>query len=303
MVDLTLLGCGGSMPMPNRFLSSLLISYNGKKILIDCGEGTQVSMKIANTGFKTIDAICITHIHGDHIIGLPGLLGTIGNSGRIEPLTIIGPEGIKEAVEGLMVIAKYLPYEVKVIEAPKEEILFMDGLVTINTLEVDHSAPCLGYSFYFKRNPKFSVEKAKKNEVPKLLWSKLQKSNENIEYNGKIYSKDMVLGEEREGIKVSFVTDSRPIESIKDFIHNSNIYFSEGTYGADLDIEKAVKNKHMTFREAAILAKEANVKKMVLTHFGTALTNPEEYIDNAREVFENTVLGEDRLVFNLNFNS
>lgn len=303
MIDLTLLGCGGSMPMPNRFLSSLLIAYNGKKILLDCGEGTQVSMKIANTGFKTIDVICITHIHGDHIIGLPGLLGTIGNSGRVEPLTIIGPEGIKEAVEGLMVVAKYLPYEVIVIENPKEKIEFMEGLVEINTLEVDHSSPCLGYSFYFKRSPKFSVEKAEANNVPKMLWNRLQKTSENIEYEGRTYSKDMVLGEEREGIKVSFVTDSRPIDSIKDFIHNSNLYFSEGTYGDDLDIEKAVKNKHMTFREAAILAKEGNVKKMVLTHFGTALINPLEYIDNAREEFENTILGEDRLVFNLNFNS
>ena len=303
MIDLTLLGCGGSMPMPKRFVSSLLIAYNGKKILLDCGEGTQVSMKIANTGFKSIDVICITHIHGDHIIGLPGLLGTIGNSGRVEPLTIIGPVGIKEAVEGLMVIAKYLPYEVIVIEAPEEKIEFMDGLVEINTLEVDHSSPCLGYSFYFKRSPKFSVEKAEANNVPKMLWNRLQKTNEDIEHEGIIYSKDMVLGEEREGIKVSFVTDSRPIDSIKEFIHNSNLYFSEGTYGDDLDIEKAVKNKHMTFREAAILAREGNVKKMVLTHFGTALINPEEYIDNAREEFKNTVLGEDRLVFNLNFNS
>ena len=101
MIDLLLLGCGGGIPMPNRFLSAVLLSYKGRKILIDCGEGTQVSMRISNAGFKSIDIICITHIHGDHIVGLPGLLGTIGNSGRTEPLTIIGPEGITETVNKL----------------------------------------------------------------------------------------------------------------------------------------------------------------------------------------------------------
>ena len=99
MVDISLLGCGGGMPMPSRFLASTLINYKGKKILIDCGEGTQVSMKILGTGFKAIDLICITHGHGDHIVGLPGLLATIGNSGRVEPLTIIGPDGIKNIIK------------------------------------------------------------------------------------------------------------------------------------------------------------------------------------------------------------
>lgn len=115
MVDICLLGCGGGMPMPFRSLSSTILNFKGRKILIDCGEGTQVSMKIAGTGFKDIDLICITHCHGDHIVGLPGLLATIGNSGRIQPLTIIGPSGITEVVNGLRVIAKYLPYEINII--------------------------------------------------------------------------------------------------------------------------------------------------------------------------------------------
>lgn len=301
MIDLTLLGCGGSMPTPNRFLSSLLIGYMGRKILIDCGEGTQVSMKIAKSGFKTIDIICITHTHGDHIIGLPGLLGTMGNSGRTEPVTIIGPEGITEAVNGLMTVAKYLPYEVIVHEITNKEIDIMEGLVKIGILEADHSSPCNSYSFYFKRSPRFSVDKATKNNVPKVLWNKLQKTMDKIEYEGKIYTKDMVLGEEREGKKVSFVTDTRPNKALEDFSLNSHILYCEGTYGDDIDIDKAVKNKHMTFREAANFALNGRVKKLVLTHLGTALINPDEYLHNATEVFQNTVIGEDRLYINLNF--
>ncbi|MBE6050982.1 MAG: ribonuclease Z [Clostridium sp.] len=301
MVDLTLLGCGGGMPTPERFLSSLLINFMGQKILIDCGEGTQVSMKMANTGFKTIDVICITHIHGDHIIGLPGLLGTIGNSGRVEPLLIIGPKGIKEAVDGLMVVAKYLPYEVEVIESPNESINLYNNTLSISTIEVDHSSPCIGYSFYFKRRPKFDVTKAHKNNVPKVLWSKLQKQNKEIQFEGVFYTQSMVMGEPRKGIKLSFITDTRPLPTMREFINDSDLFICEGTYGSDGDLHKAIKNKHMTFREAATLAKEGKVKELLLTHFSTAIPDPNFYIDNATEVFERTKVGSDRLQLNLQF--
>ena len=300
LVDYTLLGTGGGMPLPERNLSALLISFNGRKILVDCGEGTQVSMKMVNSGFKTIDVICISHVHGDHIIGLPGLLGTIGNSGRKEPVTIIGPSGITEAVNGLMVIAKYLPYEVNIIENPKEDMEIIKD-VNLSFIELCHSSPCIGYSFYFKRKPKFNVEMAMRNNVPKMLWNKLQNSEDKVELDGKDYTKEMVLGEERRGIKLSFVTDTRPIDEIVPFIEHSDLFLCEGTYGRNEDIEKAIKNKHMTFAEAADLAKRSNVKEMILTHFSEAMLNPEEYIGNAREIFENSVVGYDRYCGHINF--
>lgn len=305
MVDFLMLGTGGGMPMPTRFLSAGLISYKGRKILIDCGEGTQVSMRISNCGFKSIDVICITHVHGDHIVGLPGLLGTIGNSGRTEPLTIIGPEGITKVVEGLRTIAEYLPYEVNIIENPKDTIVinngFINGEVEIKTCLLDHSSPCIGYSFNIKRTPRFNVESAMRNNVPKLLWSKLQKNVDKIEYEGKTYYKEMVLGEERKGIKISYITDSRPIEVIGKFIDSSDLFVCEGTYGDDNDIVKAEKNKHMTFRESASLAREGNVKRLLLTHFGTAMGNPEEFIENALEEFKDTEVAYDRYELTLNF--
>ena len=303
MIDLILLGCGGNMPMPNRSLSSLFINYKGRKILIDCGEGTQVSMRMKNCGFKAIDLICITHLHGDHIYGLTGLLSTMGNSSRVEDLTIVGPKGISEIINAMKTLIEYLPFKIIVIENPIGTFSLNNNIlkdIEISTTELDHSTECLGYSFYFKRSPKFNLEKAINNNVPKILWQKLQ-SGKDIIFNDKTYSPDMVLGDDRKGIKISFITDTRPILSIPEFIKNSDLFICESMYGDDLDISKAVKNKHMTFREAANLARLGNVKNLVLTHFSPSLGEPNLYKKNATDVFENTIIGEDRLSFSLNF--
>lgn len=303
MIDLVLLGCGGNMPMPNRFLSSLFINYKGRKILIDCGEGTQVSMRMKNCGFKNIDLICITHLHGDHYYGLMGLLSTIGNSSRVDDLTIVGPKGIYEIINAMKTLIEYLPYKIIVVENPKGTFSLVNDIlkdVEISTLELDHSSECLGYSLYFKRTPKFNIEKAIQNNVPKLLWQKLQ-SGKNIVFENIEYSPDMVLGDNRKGIKVSFITDTRPIFSIPEFINNSDLFICEAMYGDDLDISKAVKNKHMTFREAANLARIGNIKTLLLTHFSPSLEDPNLYIKNATDVFENTIVGKDRYSVNLNF--
>lgn len=297
--------------MPNRHLSSLLINFRGRKILIDVGEGTQVAIRKNKLGFKSIDVILITHVHGDHIVGLPGLLATIGNSGREEPLTIVGPTGIKDVIKGLSVLFPYLPYEVKVKENIKEfgfslsktQLLLTDidkCDVVIKTEELDHSSPCLGYSLYFKRRRKFNIDKAIEMMVPKVLWSKLQKE-EVVNYNGRTYNSSMVLGDERKGIKISYITDTRPNERIVALIEGSDLFICEGTYGSDEDINKAIKNKHMTFREAANLANDSNANELLLTHFSPAMNEPRDYINNAKEVFNNTIIGEDGMTKALKF--
>lgn len=303
MIDLVLLGCGGNMPMPNRFLSSLFINYHGRKILIDCGEGTQVSMRMKNCGFKTIDLILITHLHGDHTLGLPGLLSTIGNSGRDESITIVGPIGITNTLKAINLLVEYLPYKINIIENPQGTFSLNNSFlknIEISSLKLDHSSECLGYSIYFKRKAKFNVNKAINNNVPKILWQKLQEGNSFIIDNTK-YTPDMVLGDDRKGIKISYITDTRPTFDIPKFIYESDLLVCEAMYGDDFDIPKAVKNKHMTFREAANLAQLGNVHKLLLTHFSPSLDNPIFYINNATNVFKNTTIGEDRLELSLKF--
>ena len=303
MIDLTLLGCGGNVPMPNRFLSSLFINYKGRKMLIDCGEGTQVAMKKYNCGFKTIDLILITHLHGDHIIGLIGLLQTMGNSGKTDDLTIVGPVGITDAMNAIKVLVEYLPYRVYVIENPKEKFSLEHDIlkdIDISTIDLEHSTECIGYSLYFKRKAKFDRQKAMSNEVPQILWKKLQEQDTVI-YNDKTYYSSIVLGDERKGIKLSFITDTRPTFEIPQFIYGSDLFICEGMYGDDLDISKAVKNKHMTFREAASLANAGNVDKLLLTHFSPSIEEPKDFAHNATNLFKDTIIGEDGLSLSLSY--
>lgn len=300
MIDVLLLGCGGNLPTPDRSLTALLLNIKGRKILIDCGEGTQISMKMVGTGFKSIDIICITHFHGDHVIGLPGLLLTIANSGRQQPLTIIGPLGLKDVILGLSVLFPILPYEIDLIETDEngEVFNFEDFIIYTNSL--DHTTSCNGYSFYIKRKRRFDPIKATKNKVPKTLWSKLQNEKE-VFFNGICYSNEMVLGEERKGIKICYATDTRPCTNLQILSKDSDLFICEGMYGEDSYLEKALSNKHMLFSEAAHLAKSANVKELWLTHFSPSMINPEEYLYIAKDIFNNTILGEDRIKKTLHF--
>lgn len=316
MIDLAFLGTGGSMPMPYRFLSSLLISYKGRKILIDCGEGTQVSMRMLKWGFKSIDIILISHDHGDHVLGLPGLLSTIGNSGREDPITIIGPVGIGKVIEGLLLATRYIPFDIYIVETSKSSFsvdFLKEGIrlredrtdndfcdLKISTIELDHYIPCLGYSLYIPRRPKFSIEKAKIYKVPKPIWKTLQ-DGKSATYEGILYEPNMVLEGRRRGIKISYITDTRPVNGLISFIDNSDLFICEGTYGDEGDLHKAIENKHMTFSEAAALAYEGKVKELILTHFSPSLKNPEDYIENARSIFTNSTIAYDRLVKTMNF--
>ena len=166
MLDVCLLGTGGMMPLPRRWLTALMTRYNGSSLMIDCGEGTQVAVKEKGWSFKPVDVICFTHYHGDHISGLPGLLLTMGNADRTEPLTLIGPKGLERVVNALRVIAPELPFEIRFIEITKpEEVIEINGY-RITAFRVNHNVICYGYTLEILRQGKFSPERAKEQEIP-----------------------------------------------------------------------------------------------------------------------------------------
>ena len=272
------------MPLPRRWLTALMTRYNGSSLMIDCGEGTQVAIKEKGWSFKPIDVICFTHYHGDHISGLPGLLLTMGNADRTEPLTLVGPRGLERVVSALRVIAPELPFEIKFIEITKpEEVLELNGY-RITAFRVNHNVTCYGYTLEILRQGKFSPDSAREHEIPLKFWNPLQKG-QTVEDEGRIYTPDMVLGPPRKGIKLTYTTDTRPTESILRNAKGSDLFICEGMYGEDDKIEKAKGYKHMTFREAATLAREAEVGEMWLTHYSPSLVRPDDYMDTVREIF------------------
>lgn len=300
MLDVCLLGCGGMMPLPRRWLTALMTRYNGSNLLIDCGEGTQVAIKEKGWTFKPIDIICFTHYHGDHISGLPGLLLTMGNADRTEPLTLIGPRGLERVVTALRVIAPDLPFEIRYLEITKPEEVFEINGYRITAFKVNHNVLCYGYTLEILRKGKFSAERAKEQEIPLKFWNPLQKG-QTIEDNGRIFTPDMVLGPERKGIKVTYTTDTRPTESILKNAAQSDLFICEGMYGEEDKTVKAKENKHMTFTEAASLAAKSEVAELWLTHYSPSLVRPEEFLGKAREIFEKTCLGKDGKTAELNF--
>lgn len=300
MLDVCLLGTGGMMPLPRRWLTALMTRYNGSSLLIDCGEGTQVAIKEKGWSFKPIDVICFTHYHGDHISGLPGLLLTMGNAERTEPLTLIGPRGLERVVNALRVIAPELPFELRFVEIKNAEETFEINGYHIKAFRVNHNVTCYGYTIEIKRQGKFDVERARAQEIPQKYWNPLQKGNE-ITVGEHTYYPDMVLGAPRKGIKVTYTTDTRPTESIAQNAVDSDLFICEGMYGEPDKDAKAREYKHMTFKEAASLAAKAQVKELWLTHFSPSLVHPGEYMDSVHKIFENAYPGKDGKTVELQF--
>lgn len=201
------------MPLPHRWLTSLMARYNGQSILIDCGEGTQIAMKEKGWSPKPIDVICFTHFHADHISGLPGMLLTMGNAERTEPLLLIGPRGLLRVVNSLRIIAPELPFEVICLEITEPEQVFPFREFRIRSFRVNHNVPCYGYSIEIDRAGKFDLERAQALNIPRNYWNPLQKG-EIIDEDGYYFTPDMVLGESRRGLKVTYCTDTRPTEGI-----------------------------------------------------------------------------------------
>jgi ribonuclease Z len=296
VLDVALVGTGGMMPLPNRWLSSVLVRYGSHLILFDCGEGTQISLRSLGWGLKDIELILISHGHGDHVTGLPGLLLTLGNAGRTEPVTIVGPPGLTRIIEQLRVVAPHLPFEMRCTEvASGGECATLDDL-TVSCVDAEHAVPCLAYRIDVPRGRKFLPDRAQALGVPVAAWKQLQHG----ESVGEV-SPDDVLGPPRRGLSVGLATDTRPTEAIARLVSDVDLLVAEGMYGSDDDLPRAVERKHMTFREAATLARQAGVRQLVLTHFSPSVVDPQQFATNASEIFPETIVGHDHLTLSLRF--
>ncbi len=300
MLDVCLLGTGGMMPLPYRWLTSLMMRYNGKSILIDCGEGTQIAMREKGWSPKPIDIICFTHFHADHISGLPGMLFAMGNADRTEPLLLIGPRGLTKVVSSLRVIAPELPFEVRCMEISENDQKFSFDGFYIEAFKVNHNVVCYGYSLVVERGGRFDKDRALAQEIPLKLWSRLQKG-ETVEQDGRVFTPDMVLGEARRGLKVTYCTDTRPVDSIVENAAGADLLILEGMYGEPEKLAKAKEYKHMTMYEAAKIAKQAEASRLWLTHYSPSLLHPEDYMEQVRKIFPAAVAARDGRSLELNF--
>lgn len=300
MLDVCLLGTGGMMPLPYRWLTALMLRYNGKSVLIDCGEGTQIALREKGWSPKPIDIICFTHYHADHISGLPGMLLTMGNAERTEPLLLIGPKGLTRTVNALRTIAPELPFEISCMEITEPEQEFAFEGFRIKAFKVNHSVLCYGYSMIVDRTGRFDLERAKEQQIPMKYWNRLQKG-EILEEDGRVYTPDMVLGPARKGLKVTYCTDTRPTAGITENAVGSDLLILEGMYGESEKLVKAKENRHMTMYEAAKIAKDADVPELWLTHYSPSLTHPEEYLGEVRKIFPQTKAAKDGRTAELKF--
>ena len=288
------------MPLPYRKLTALMTRYNGSNLLIDCGEGTQVAIREKGWSVHDLDVICFTHYHADHISGLPGLLLTLGNADRTKPVHMIGPKGLERVVNALRTIAPELPFPIEYHEITEKEQDFEMNGYCIHAFRVNHNVTCYGYTLEIKRQGRFDVERARRQEIPQKFWSRLQKG-EIIVDGDRVLTPEMVLGPQRKGIKLTYCTDTRPVPINAECAKHADLFICEGMYAEKEKEAKARQYKHMTFYEAADLAKRAEVTEMWLTHYSPSLTRAESYMDEVHKIFPAASLGKDGRSVELEF--
>jgi len=297
MIDVTLLGTGGMLPLPERALTALYVRFDGRALLIDCGEGTQTQLRAAGLRFKPIEAILITHFHADHMAGLPGLLLTLGNEGRTEPLTMYGPIGLEKTVNALRAIFPELPYELQFREfgMEKNDHISVIGL-EVDIFPADHGIDCLGYCLNLNRAGKFDPAAARSKGIPQKLWGRLQKG-ECVEG----FTPADVLGAPRKGIRVLYSTDTRPVPGIVEFGQEADLMILEGMFGEHDKQARAEVSHHMMMQEAAAIAAKTGAKELWLTHYSPATPDPELFAEELNAIFHNTVVAKDGITKTLQF--
>ena len=295
MPDICLAGTGGMLPLKDRYLTGCFLEYNGKAILIDCGEGMQVALASSDLKISRIEMILITHNHADHVTGL---LLSMGNCSREEPLDIYLPESAERVVRNLISVCGRLPFDVRLHMLPdKEAVSFtadkIDPMLTIYTLPVRHSVKCLAYSMLLEKKAVFQPDKAQSLGLPVKMWRVLHSGEAVTLDDGRVIQPDEVLGDKRPPVKVTYVTDTLPIDPIVNFAKDADLFICEGMYG-DADKKQSMNEKgHMLMQDACRLAEKACVKELWLTHYSPAEKHPENFEKELKKLFPNVIISKD----------
>lgn len=294
MLTVTLLGTGGTQPLPERALAALAVSVGGGTVLLDCGEGTQTALRRWGVSAYRLHTVLLTHYHGDHILGLPGLLQTLSSLGRTAPLTVVGPAGLEAVAAPMAALAGPLPFAVHWRQAGQEA--FAAGPLTVTPFPLEHRVPCCGYALTLPRAGRFDPGRARAAGIPVALWSRLQ-AGQTVEG----FTPDQVLGPPRRGLKVVYATDTRPCPAVTEAAREADLLCMDATYADDADLDKAKLYGHATCRETGALAAEAGVRRLWLTHYSAAVTDLAPGLAAAQRAYPDAVAGTDGMRLELDF--
>lgn len=300
--EVFILGTSGMMPLPGRFLTSSMVRRKGELFLFDCGEGTQVSLKMLNLKWKRINKIFISHMHADHVTGLPGILMLSSQVDRDEPLYIYGPKKLKSYIDSSRsILDMYINYEIIFVEV-NEGVIIENDEYTVEAIKLNHTKPCFGYILREKDRPgEFYPQKAIELKIkPGPDFGKLQKGEEVVNPDGVTITSDMVMGSSRRGRSFSYITDTLYLDTIAEKIKDVDLLLCEGMFEAGME-DVAKEKKHMCVNQAAQIAKDANARMLGLMHYSPRYSDFElkALKHQARAIFKNTVLTKDRMIFGI----
>lgn len=297
MVQVTLLGSGATRPLPHRALAALWLQVGGRGLLFDCGEGTQVSAQRFGASLYKLDTLLLTHYHGDHLFGLPGLLQSMAALGRTAPVTVAGPPGLDGVLDAVLTLAGPLPFALcrHTFGECRGSLALPSGAV-VTAFPARHRVPCCSYLYTLPRAGRFDPDKAKALGIPVAWWRSLQAGQP---AGG--FTPDQVLGPARRGLRLLYATDTEPTAELAEQARGVDLLCMDATYADDADAPKARLYGHATCAEAGALAAEAGVRRLWLTHYSAAVTDPEAGLAAARRQFPAAEAGFDGKTLTLTF--
>jgi ribonuclease Z len=299
-VRVVFLGTGGSLPSPKRNVTAVAVQLHSEIILFDCGEGTQRQFMFSSASFMKVSAVYISHLHGDHFLGLPALIQSMSFNGREKKLRVFGPPGMVKTMNDILGLGYFAPgFEIETRDLEDGDAV-EEGDFTVKAVAVEHTVPSLGYVLEGSPRPgRFNPERAREQGVPTGPLFRVLQEGGNVEVDGRTINPSMVLGPSRRGLKFAISGDTRPSQSFERAAQGADVLVHEATVTSEL-IGDAKEYGHTTARQAAELAKRAKVRSLYLYHLSSRYDDPQPLLDEARAVFAVSYVAEDLMSIDVN---